>query len=75
LHAILPSDSIILFPEGASNDGSPPPGPAVLPWYGDLNLACHVWQIARRLGARAAQLLHEAADPPTSLTTSADRCG
>lgn len=32
-------------------------------WYGDMDIATHFWRIARRAGARATVLLHEAVDP------------
>ncbi len=32
-------------------------------WYGDMDIASHFWRIARRPGARATVLLHQAADP------------
>lgn len=34
-------------------------------WYGDMDLAAHVWRLARHSGARATVLVHASADPAT----------
>ncbi len=32
-------------------------------WYGDMDIATHLWRLARRSGARATIVLHEPVDP------------